>query len=118
MYHFLSHPVMSSSKECFILRFRDRRVLVFSNQCPHYSDILALARTTFASLQHTAVEDIVFLGGGKDCPWYGVDVELSERAWETFCPQLEYVAVALKQEIIQREQLAEKVESKLESDSE
>ena len=29
--------VMSSSKKCFVLRFRDRDVLVLHDQCPHYS---------------------------------------------------------------------------------
>lgn len=59
-------------------------------------DILALARTTFSSLQSTAAEDFVIMGrGGTDCPWYG-DVELSERAWESFCSQLAYVTVTLK----------------------
>jgi hypothetical protein len=28
---------MSSSKKCFVLRFRDRSVLVFHDQCPHCS---------------------------------------------------------------------------------
>ena len=100
-------------------------------------DIVALARTTFSSLQHTAAEDIVILGSGSDCPWFA-DVELSERAWESFCSQLDYVTVALKRgmyplasedstEVIdyipsEREQRErekdEKVNPKLESDSE
>jgi len=97
-------------------------------------DILELARSIFSSLQHTAAEDIVVLGGGTDCPWYG-NVELSERAWETFCSQFAYVTVTFKRgmyplasedstEVIdyipsEREQLEreqhEKVDPKLES---
>jgi len=100
-------------------------------------DFIALVRTTFSSFQHTAPEDIVILGRGRgtDCPWYG-DVELSERAWESFCSQLGYVTVIFKQgmyplasqdstEVIdyipsEREQLerkqGEKVDSKSESE--
>ena len=109
-----------SSRKTISLCFRRRSVLVFHDQCPHYSvslsckhrataplavgltaaiplqDVLALARTTFSSLQSTAAEDIVILGRGYNCPWSG-DVELSERAWETFCSQLYYVTVTLKQ---------------------
>jgi hypothetical protein len=115
---------MSSSERTFVLHFRDRNVLVFNDQCPRYpvslllqarrctaplavgsptgltadtplQDILALARTTFSSLKLTAAEDIVIIGGGADCPWYG-NVELSERAWGSFCSQLTYVTVTFK----------------------
>jgi hypothetical protein len=96
-------------------------------------DVLALARTTFSSFQHTAPEDIVILGRGPDCPWYG-DVELSERAWESFCSQLGYVTAIPKQgmyplasqdstEVIdyipsEREQLERKQDEKVDSKSE
>jgi hypothetical protein len=59
-------------------------------------DVLALARTTFLSLQQTPAEDIVILGGGTHCPWYGNDVELSEKAWDSFCLQLAYVTVTFR----------------------
>jgi hypothetical protein len=58
-------------------------------------DVLALVRTTFSSLQRTPDKDIVILGSGQGCPWYG-SVELSERAWRTVCSQLTYATVTLK----------------------
>ncbi|KAI0276491.1 hypothetical protein BGY98DRAFT_1177690 [Russula aff. rugulosa BPL654] len=104
---------MSSSKKGFVLRLRDRSVLVLHEQCPQYSDILAVARTTFPSLRRTAPEDIVFLGSGPDCPWFG-DVEIPEWTWKSFCSQLAYVTVAFKQE---REQLEREQHEKVEPDS-
>jgi hypothetical protein len=59
-------------------------------------DVLALARTTFSSLQRTAAEDIVIVGRGTHCPWYG-QVELQERAWELFYSRLDEVTVTFKQ---------------------
>jgi hypothetical protein len=83
-------------------------------------------------LRRTAPEDIVFLGSGPDCPWFG-DVEIPEWTWKSFCSQLAYVTVAFKQgmyplssedstEVIdyipsEREQLEREQHEKVEPDS-
>jgi hypothetical protein len=52
-------------------------------------DLIALARSTFASLENTDTKDIVIVGyaSGISSPWQG-QVELSESTWE-----LHYTAV-------------------------
>jgi hypothetical protein len=63
---------------------------------PTLQDILALARATFSTLQGTADEDIVIMGGGADCYWFE-NIEIQEKAWESFYSQLEFVIVTFKQ---------------------
>jgi hypothetical protein len=115
-------PAMSSNKKGFILRLRDRSVLVLHEQCPQYSVSLSCkhgaigtvtyqfrsdcryhtaghpwARTDhFSVFEATAIEEIVFLGSGPNCPWSG-EVEIPEWTWKPFCSQLAYVTVAFKQ---------------------
>jgi hypothetical protein len=103
-------PVISSSKNFFILQYGRRRVVAFHDECPHHSvghpcclpaasltapplqNVLALARSTFRYLQFTDEKHIVILGSGDDCPWEG-KVELTERAWEVFSTHLFLVTV-------------------------
>jgi hypothetical protein len=46
-------------------------------------------------LKRTPVKDIVILGSGTHCPWFG-NVELSDRAWRSISSKLAYVTVTLK----------------------
>ena len=50
---------------------------------PLSQDVIALARSTFASLENTDPKDIIIVGSGNSCPWPG-ESELSERTWESF----------------------------------
>jgi hypothetical protein len=73
--------------------------LLASLTAPLPQNVLALARSSFSSLEFRDEKHIqhfiVIMGSGPDCPWDG-NVELTERAWEVFGPSCFKVTVFLR----------------------
>jgi hypothetical protein len=108
---------MSLFASSFALQWGLRKVVVYRDQCPHYSvshpspplavglpaslstplpqDLITLAQSIFPSLQETDDKDIVVVGKGAYCPWDG-NAELSERAWGDYGHKVTEVTISLK----------------------
>jgi hypothetical protein len=89
---------MASSKSTFILQFGLRKVLVLHEQCPQYSDVLVLGKSTFASLSSYNTPSTVILCGGSECPWDG-NIELTQKAWEAFHANMSLMTIVPKYDV-------------------